>query len=159
MLIDESGGEDGTSDKPAKTLAFAIGTDIVVITLSVLLIVTQCSIIINDNGEICTSRPLYPKGDKSFRFSDSSFSAIGEINARMLLCRQLFRNVGLQSLLAHPWQQSGKSGKGGKEEADVYACVCARVCACVRVCACAVGNVCSLSRIQSPIMEGTVIFI
>ena len=71
----------------------------------------------------------------------------------MLLCRQLFRNVGLQSLLAHPWQQSGKSGKGGKEEADVYARVCARVCACV------VGNVCSLSRIQSPIMEGTVIFI
>ena len=48
----------------------------------------------------------------------------------MLLCKQLFRNVGLQSLLAHPWQQSGKSGKGGKEEADVYA----RVCACVRVC-------------------------
>ena len=71
----------------------------------------------------------------------------------MLLCRQLFRNVGLQSLLAHPWQQSGKSGKGGKEEADVYARVCVRVCACV------VGNVCSLSRIQSPIMEGTVIFI
>ena len=71
----------------------------------------------------------------------------------MLLCKQLFRNVGLQSLLAHPWQQSGKSGKGGKEEADVYARVC------VRVCACAVGNVCSLSRIQSPIMGGTVIFI
>ena len=116
MLIDESGGEDGTSDKPAKTLlAFAIGTDIVVITLSVLLIVTQCLIIINDNGEICTSRPLYPKakGDKSFRFSDSSFSAIGEINASMY-CHCTLKAIKvfdfqIQALHPFPWLGSVSS--------------------------------------------------
>ena len=82
---------------------------------------------------------------------------------RMLLCKQLFRNVGLQSLLAHPWQQSGKSGEGRKRRgrcicvcACARVCVCACACACVYVCVCS-RDVCSLSRIQSPIMEGTVI--